>query len=396
MRHGYSETVSLFHHVSEVGPGPERWLFVPAHPRDLEQMVFAAREHWVTSLQRPIVLARLRSRNISEQAKRRYKDILPSAHLRFYSNPLARTRVDGLTPLQIRRIVRKIRRDFLRIDRIVISDFFFVCSEFVRQLKAVYSAQVVFVPEGVGALRVASEQEPFRFLGWQASVRALLGDVKDAVWLHPVKGGLAPQLVEHGTALLRAAALMVLRPPAPENVRLDFIETLVMPAGRSTEAPIRYGELREFSFGKKQNPPNAKIGLFIHQPFAMEPRVWETMMRTAKEFGVERIVLKQHQVADGWLDLVEAAGRVFEHTQIQQVREGLVERLVDECSAGLVFGITSTALGNIAAEPGVSRRVISFVALAEEASEGSKPNAKHLQHQANWLRETYGGKIEFL
>jgi hypothetical protein len=369
---------------------------MPAHPRDLEQMMYATQAHWANFLERPLVLASLNPGKATSEKKLKFRAIAPSARFRFYWKPLASNRVDGLTLRQISSVVRKLRRDFDRIDRIVISDFFFVRSEFVRQLQAVYSAPVVFVPEGVGALRLTPEEEPLRFLGWLASARALLGDVKDNIWHNPRGRPRTISILEIVTALARVAVLTMLRPAAPVNTRLDFIETLVMPVGRSSESPIKHLRLREFSFGTKGNSPDPRIGVFVHQPFALEPKVWERMVRTAKTLGVERIILKQHQVADGWFDLVEAAGRVFEKTQIECVCEGLVEQLVDARSAGLVFGITSTALGNIAAQPGVSRRVISFVGLVESASEGSKSNGEHLQHQADWLKNFYGAKIEFL
>lgn len=373
----------------------ERWLFLPAHPRDLRQMMTATRFYRELTPRSAVVLASLQPTGAAEQ-KREYEKVAVDASLRTFRKPLVANRVDGIAPRQISNILRKLFSEFPVFDRVVISDIFYIRSQFVRTILEYFPAEIVLVPEGLGAFRDSKDEEPFRFLSWKNSVRAILGDAIDQGWMRLLRR----PWTDHGAGDLvtfwRLCFLILLQPPAPRNDRLDFVNTLLVPRGSALEISVHYRERIEFTFLTVGNQLDPKVGLFVHQPFALEAQVWEAMMRSAKSLGIEKLILKKHQSPAGWADLVDAANRICDGVEIQLVTEGLAEQIAEQFAVGTILAISSSTLLNLAGEGTTPRRIVSYLHLVEKASHDSKSNMDHLRHQKRLLLALGAGQIEFI
>ena len=301
------------------------------------------------------------------------------------------------------RLARNLDAHFSDVSHIIIGDSFQESSFVVKVLQSRKGANVVLSPEGIGVFRA-------KFGGYQWQVldhRRMKAELRSAVFFaqfgrkeKPTKSGTASVL----WGLRRLLDLCLTRDELPSNsLEIPSVDILISDWPLGVEFGIEYkshwrpSDISDVSPVRAQNgATDPKKALFIHQPMAISAQTWLKALAALPDLGAAEITVKVHRDSRGLRDLTEALERRHLGCTVRVVKGGLAEDLILESGPGVVIGVSSTVLLNLALAQfpskiySVAESLRRFAAVDEQSIV-----QKETGHQLEALKLLGGSRIQY-
>lgn len=378
-------------------------LLLPTHSRDLESMVRAVlKSNSVPHTSAHILVPKDDNFRIP-QIPQIASQLLAENNLvvEIYRRPTFGNNIDGITDRKNIQLGAKISTKFPNLERVVISDHHHLRSTLIFAIKNSGKSgrkqpEIIYVPEGLGALRDDNGVEPYSFLDWKTAVRRYLGWVVDTS-VRPNGSKSSPaRFRKIWWVIKRVVLLLALRPARPHPTRLKKVSTIISALPASTLTTVESDSRETITIAPpSQRPDSLRTCLFLHQPFVLDHAAWAEMITAIKNLGIQKIVLKAHRSRAGWSELLVATNTVFASEDMEVICEGLAEELISSTHFHLVAGITSTTLLNCVSSlpPG---SILSFVETAKAHCEPGSKDWGDISQGELALRVHSRGHIKFM
>jgi hypothetical protein len=253
------------------------------------------------------------------------------------------------------RLARYLDARFSDVSHIIIGDSFQESSFVVKVLQSRKGAKVVLSPEGIGVFRA-------KFGGYKWQVldhRRMKAELRSAVLF--AQFGRKEKPPKSGTAsvfwgLRRLLDLCIAGDEFPSNsLEIPSVDILISDWPLGVEFGIEYkshwrpSDISGVSPVRAQNTAiDPKKALFIHQPMAISAQTWLKALAALPNLGATEITVKVHRDSRGLDELSEALERRHPGCTVRVVKGGLAEDLILESGPGVVIGVSSTVLLNLA------------------------------------------------